>query len=116
MTVGFYMVAGWLFLVGLYGIITSRNLVHLVVCLAVVQSSTYVLLIAVGYKTGAGAPVFAVVPPGTPAVDPVVQALALTDIVVGATVTALLLSLAVQLHKHRGTLNPDALRTMKGGG
>jgi multicomponent Na+:H+ antiporter subunit C len=116
MTILFYIVAGWLFLIGLYGIITSRNFVHLVVCLAVVQSSTYVLLIAVGYRAGAGAPVFAVVPPGTPAVDPVVQALTLTDIVVGATVTALLLSLAVQAHKHRGTLNPDELRAMKGGG
>jgi multicomponent Na+:H+ antiporter subunit C len=115
MTGLFYIVAGWLFLVGLYGIITSRNLVHLVVCLAVAQSSTYVLLISIGYRAGASAPVFAVVPPGTPAVDPVVQALTLTDIVVGATVTALLLSFAVQVHKHRGTLNPDALRAMNDG-
>ena len=33
-----YAVAAWLFLVGLYGIITSRNMVHLVICLAVLQS------------------------------------------------------------------------------
>ena len=76
------------------------------VCLAVVQSSTYVLLLSVGYRGGAGPPIFADVPPGTPAVDPVVQALALTDIVVGATVTALLLALAAQVHKRLGTLDP----------
>ena len=35
-----YAVAAWLFVIGLYGIVTSRNLVHLVVCLSVVQSST----------------------------------------------------------------------------
>jgi multicomponent Na+:H+ antiporter subunit C len=109
-----YGVAVWLFVVGLYGIITSRHLIHLIVCLAIVQSSTYVLLLSIGYRTGAGAPIFATVPPGTPAVDPVVQALALTDIVVGATVTALLLALAVQVHKRRGTLDPHRLRSMRG--
>ena len=44
-----YAVAAWLFLVGLYGIVTSRHLVHLIVCLTVVQSSSYVLLLAIGY-------------------------------------------------------------------
>ena len=46
--------------------------------------------------------------------DPVVQALVLTDIVVGATVTALLLALAVQIHKHKGSLDPEELREMRG--
>lgn len=105
-----YLVAGWLFLIGLYGVVTSRDYVHLIGCLTVIQSSTYVLLLAVGYKLGAGAPIFADHPPGTPAVDPVVQALVLTDIVVGAAVTALLLSLIVQLQKHRGTVDPDELQ------
>ena len=69
-----YLVAAWLLIVGLYGIITSRHLVHLIMCLVVVQTSTYVLLLAIGFRNGATAPVFADVPVGTPAVDPVVQA------------------------------------------
>jgi multicomponent Na+:H+ antiporter subunit C len=109
-----YAVAAWLFLIGLYGIVTSRNLIHLVVCLSVVQSSTYVLLLALGFESGARAPVFFDVPPGTRAVDPVVQALVLTDVVVGVTVTALLLALAVQEHKRFGTLDPHELRAMRG--
>jgi multicomponent Na+:H+ antiporter subunit C len=51
---------------------------------------------------------------GTPAVDPIVQALMLTDIVVEATVVALLLALAVQLHKHTQKLNPDELGALEG--
>jgi multicomponent Na+:H+ antiporter subunit C len=109
-----FAVAAWLFLIGLYGIVTSQNLIHLVVCLSVVQSSTYVLLLAIGYRAEATAPVFADVPVGTPAVDPVVQALTLTDIVVGVTVTALLLALVVQEHKRFGTLDPDELRALRG--
>ncbi len=109
-----YAVAAWLLIMGLYGLATSRNLVHAIVCLAVLQSSTYVLLIAVGYRQGATAPIFADIPLGTPAVDPVVQALMLTDVVVEAAVTALLLALAIQVHKATGTLNPDELRALRG--
>lgn len=109
-----FFVAAWLLLIGIYGIVTSRNLIHLIVCLSVVQSSTYVLLLAIGYKSHAAAPVFLNVPLSTPAVDPIVQALVLTDIVVGATVTALLLGLVVQTHKRSGTLDPEALHSLRG--
>ena len=106
------VVTVWLFGIGIYGVITSRHYLHLIGCLSVVQSSTYVLLLSVGYRWGAGPPIFYDHPPGTPAVDPVVQALVLTDIVVGATVTALLLALALQVHKRRGTVDPEQLRPL----
>lgn len=108
-----WLVAAWLFGVGIYGIVTSRNYIHLIGCLSVCQSATYVLLLGIGFRWHAGAPIFYDHPPGTPAVDPVVQALVLTDIVVGAAVTALLLAIALQVHKRRGTLDPQALRPMR---
>ncbi len=109
-----FIVVAWILAVGLYGIVTSRHLIHLIVCLIIVQSSTYVLLLAVGYVTGAVAPYFYDIPVHTPAVDPVVQALALTDVVVEAAVTALLLSFAIQAHKRFGTLDPQELAELKG--
>ncbi|WP_428390929.1 sodium:proton antiporter [Lichenicoccus sp.] len=108
-----WLVAAWLMLIGLYGIVTSRHLVHLVICLSVAQSSTYVLLLSAGYRVAAAAPVFTKGHVGERAVDPVVQALALTDIVVGATVSALLLAISIQVYKRRGTLDPARLRTMR---
>jgi multicomponent Na+:H+ antiporter subunit C len=104
-----YVVAVWVVGVGLYGIVTSRDLVHLVICLSVLQSSSYLVLLAIGYVDGAQAPIYADVPLDTRAVDPVVQALTLTDVVVGTTVTALLLALTVQVHKRYGTLDPREL-------
>jgi multicomponent Na+:H+ antiporter subunit C len=109
-----YVVAVWLLLVGLYGAITSRHLVHMVICLAVAQSSTYVLLLAVGYRTGGRAPIFSDLPPGTPVVDPVVQALTLTDVVVEATVSAVLFALALQAQRRLGTADPDRIGTLRG--
>lgn len=115
MTVFVYAVAGWLLLVGCVGMSSSRNLIHTVVALSVAQSGTYVLLVAAGYQRSASAPVFSATnPPGAPIVDPVVQAMVLTDVVVAATVTALLLALTVQIAKRHGTLDPDELRELKG--
>ena len=104
-----YAIAAWLFVIGLYGIVTSRNFIHLIICLSVMQSSSYVLLLSIGYRTGATAPVFADIRVGTPAVDSIVQALMLTDIVIEVTVIALLLALAVQIYERTSTLDPDEL-------
>jgi multicomponent Na+:H+ antiporter subunit C len=109
-----FLVVAWIVAVGLYGLVTSRDVIHQIVCLIVVQSSTYVLLLGVGYVTGGVAPYFFDIPPHTRAVDPVVQALALTDVVVEAAVTALLLAFAIQAHKRFGTLDPHDLAEFKG--
>lgn len=58
-----YFVAAWLFAVGLYGIVTSRHMVHLVICISVVQSSSYVLLLTIGYRMGAAAPILPIFRP-----------------------------------------------------
>jgi multicomponent Na+:H+ antiporter subunit C len=73
------------------------------------------MLLAVGFQRAASAPVFGPSnPPTATVVDPVVQAMTLTDIVVSSTVTALLLALAIQIHKRHGTVDPDELRALRG--
>lgn len=110
-----YAAAVWLFLIGLYGVVTSRHLVHLCLSLTVVQASTYVLLTIIGYRQGLPAPIFTDgIRPGSAAVDPVVQALMLTDIVVEATVVALLLAITVRIHRRAGTADPNSVDMMQG--
>jgi len=109
-----YAVVAWVCLVGLYGIVSSRNLIHLALCLTVTQSSTYLLLLAVGYVQGGGAPIFKGVKLGTTSVDPVVQALSLTDIVVSVAVLGLILALAVGVFKRAGTVDPDEIAELEG--
>ncbi len=116
MSVYGYFVAAWLLLAGSFGIVRSRNLIHAVVCLSIAQAGTYVLLLSVGFQTSAPPPVFGS-PPSKPTrsvTDPVVQAMTLTDIVVSATVTALLLAIAIQVDKRHGTVDPDELRALRG--
>jgi multicomponent Na+:H+ antiporter subunit C len=113
-----YVVAGWLVLVGLYGVVTSRHLIHLALSLSVTQSAVWILLLAVGAEEQAVAPIVTggADQPVTDrdVADPVLQALSVTDIVVGAAVIALLLAFAVQIRKRCGTVDPAELRDLRG--
>jgi multicomponent Na+:H+ antiporter subunit C len=109
-----YLLAVFVFLAGLYGIVSSRDLIHITVCVSVCQSSTYVLLLAIGYRNHATAPVFGDIPTSRKVVDPVVQSLTLTDIVVAVAVSALLLALALKAFEHEGSLDPKQIAELKG--
>jgi len=111
-----YLVAVFVLLVGAFGIVRSRNLIHAVVSLSVSQAGTYVFLLAIGYQKKATPPVFGspAVKPNTSVTDPLVQAMTLTDIVVSATVTALLLAVAVQVNKRHGTIDVNDLAALRG--
>lgn len=109
-----YAIAAVLFVAGLVGVATSRSYIHLGVCLCVMQSATYVLLLALGYRHGGSPPITQSTPAGTPLTDPVVQALTVTDIVVSVVVLALIASLALQAHRHAGTVDPEKMRRTQG--
>ena len=109
-----YAVAAWICLVGIAGVATSKNLILLAVCLTVTHSSSYVLLLSVGYVKHGKAPIFIGTKLGTTAVDPVVQALTLTDIVVSVVVIALILALALDAHRLSGTVDPDQITDIAG--
>ena len=108
-----FAVAAWLFLVGLWGIVSSRNLIRSVLCLTVLQSASYLVLVGVGYRSHAKAPIVADIPAVEKVVDPTVQVLVLTDIVIEATITALLLAFVVQGHKRFGSVDPADLRPLR---
>ncbi len=108
-----YIVATWLFVIGLWGVVSSNNLVRTVLSLTVVQSATYLVFLGVGYRSGGKAPIVADIPTSSKLVDPVVQVLVLTDVVIEATVTALLLALVVQAHKRFGSVDPADLRALR---
>jgi multicomponent Na+:H+ antiporter subunit C len=95
--------------------VTSRNLIHITVCVSVCQSATYVLLLAIGYRNRGTAPIFSDIPTkGQRTVDPVVQSLTLTDIVVSVAIAALLLAFAVHAFEHHHSLDPSEIADMRG--
>jgi multicomponent Na+:H+ antiporter subunit C len=109
-----YLLAVFVFLVGLYGIVSSRDLIHLTVCVSVCQSATYILLLAIGYREHGTAPVYGDIPTSRKVVDPVVQAMTLTDIVVAVAVSALLLALALRVFDRNSSLDPSHVVGQRG--
>lgn len=112
-----YLAAILLFLIGLYGLIREKNVVRMILNLGLMESATYLLLIALGYRAGGTAPIFyeaTIVPGETVAVDPIVQALALTSIVIGVVTLALALALVIQLARHYRTLDARRMRELNG--
>lgn len=108
-----YLVVVWLAIIGLYGMAASRNIIHMIMCLSIFQSSVWIFLLTIGFRHEATAPIYDDVPPEVTGADPVLQALSITDIVVGAAITAVLLALAVQVHKRLGTLDPDQFNSIQ---
>lgn len=109
-----YLLAVFVFLVGLYGIVTSRDLIHITICLSVCQSATYILLLAIGYRKHATAPVFGDIPTSRKVVDPVVESLTLTDIVVAVAISSLLLALALRVYDRNNSLDPSDVVGQRG--
>lgn len=114
----FYALTFALLGVGLYGLLAKRNMLKKILGLVILDYAVNLLLVAVGYRSGKGAPIL--LPTDDPAafvrgsVDPLPQALVLTSIVIGLGVTMLLVAMALRLQQRYGTLDVDRMDRLKG--
>jgi len=94
--------------IGVFGVLTRKNIVKILLSLNIIETGINLLLVAFGYKNGGIAPIL-----GSPdsikhlssMVDPVPQALVLTSIVIGLGTTAFALGLTIRYYKTHGTLS-----------
>ena len=100
--------------IGLYIMLTKSNLIKVIIGINLIDTGVNLFLIAVGHFRGGTAPIFSAGAEESAAmVDPVPQALVLTAIVIGVSVLALALSLAIKLYRHYGTLNLRKIKELK---
>jgi multicomponent Na+:H+ antiporter subunit C len=92
-----------LFLLGVWGLIGKRNLIKKVISLSILNSALVILFVYLGSLSGATAPIM--LPGVANVVDPLPQALMLTAIVIGISLTALALVLVAKIHRRYGTLD-----------
>lgn len=92
--------AFFLMMIGLYGVLTNRNVFRLILGLGLMETGVNLFIVAASYWKGGKPPILGNVFE-TKAVDsfadPVPQALVLTSIVIGLGVTALALALMIRL-------------------
>ncbi|WP_018426849.1 sodium:proton antiporter [Hoeflea sp. 108] len=112
MTTGFLLV-----LIGMWGILRHRNILRIIIGFGLVDTGLHIVMVATGYITAGTAPIIdaglGIEQATTRAVDPVPSALVVTAIVIGFSVTAIMLAFAIRIHDARKTLSIDALTESK---
>ncbi len=107
----YYLAAVLLFLIGAYTMLTHPNLIKKVIGLNIMETSVFLLLVAIGYVEGGNAPI--VSPETHVYVNPLPHALILTGIVIAVSITAFALALIVKIYHHYGTLCTDQIAKMR---
>jgi multicomponent Na+:H+ antiporter subunit C len=108
--------------VGLYAVTVKKNLIKVIIGVVIIHNAVNLFLVLLGYRAPATGE--AVAPIVTHAlsgevlvdrsVDPVPQALILTAIVIGLSVVALMVVMAIRLHEKYGTFDLTEIRKLRG--
>lgn len=106
-----------LVLIGLWGVLTRRNILRIIIGFSLMGTGTHIVIVAIGYVTNGTAPIIdhalSLSEAASRAVDPIPSALAVTAIVIGMAVTAVMLAYAIRLYESKKTLSIDAFTESK---
>ncbi|MQY78966.1 MAG: cation:proton antiporter [Bacteroidetes bacterium] len=109
-----YILCFILFLVGLYGVLTQKNVIKIVIGLSFMEFSVFLFLTLIGFIEGGAAPILIKDVNPDLFVDPLPQAMVLTAIVISLATNAMLLTIAVRLYKKYGTFDIRRINQLKG--
>jgi multisubunit Na+/H+ antiporter MnhC subunit len=109
-----YLLCFILFLVGLFGVLTKRNVIKIVIGLSIMEFSLFLFFALIGYIDEGLAPIIVRNIPSTKFVDPLPQAMVLTAIVIGLATNAMLLAVAIRLYKKYNTFDIRKINSLKG--
>lgn len=109
-----YLLCFVLLLVGLYGVLTKRDLIKIILSIGILGYAVNLLLILFAYRKGSIYPILAKGKEVSQMVDPLPQALVLTSIVIELGTTAMLVALAIKLFEQYQTFDITKIRRLKG--
>ncbi|MFA5090501.1 MAG: sodium:proton antiporter [Candidatus Omnitrophota bacterium] len=109
-----YFLCFILFCVGLYCILRKRNIIKIIIGLAIIEYAVSLFFILTGYRLHGRAPIFARDQEILNMVDPLPQALVLTTIVISLVVMVIVVSLALRIYEKYGTFDITKIRRLKG--
>ena len=104
--------------IGLYGVVVKKNVVKIVISLAIIEYGINVLLVLIGYRIGGCAPILkqgmTVATFAAASVDPLPQALVLTAIMINLGLLILMVAICIRLYERYGTFDITEMRRLKG--
>ncbi|MEN3042700.1 MAG: sodium:proton antiporter [Fervidobacterium sp.] len=108
-----YYVAFIIIGIGLYGIVSQKNLFKQLISLSLIDTGVNMFIVALGYVDNMEAPIYSTITPTANFVDPLPQALVLTAIVIGVGILALGAMLLIHLNEDYGSVELDEIRAAK---
>ncbi|MCG8539223.1 MAG: NADH-quinone oxidoreductase subunit K [Clostridia bacterium] len=90
-------------LIGVYGLATSKNIIKSIICINITQTAVVLIFLNLGSFNFGDIPI--ITDEVIPMVDPLPQALMITTIIIGTTITALALMLSIKTFHYYGTLD-----------
>ena len=112
-----YVLCLLLLMIGVFGALSQKNLVKIILSVAVAEYAVNLFIVLLGYRAGGAAPIMASRDAASFAagsVDPLPQAMVLTAIVIGLGVLALMVAIALRLYHTYGTYDATEIRTLRG--
>lgn len=109
-----FIISILLVLIGITAMLTRYNLIKVIIGLTIVEAGVNLFIVSLGYREGGIAPIFTGAQEGAVMVMPTVQAMTLTNIVIGLATTALLLSFVMLIYRRYGTCDIREIRRLRG--
>ncbi|MDR3102095.1 MAG: sodium:proton antiporter [Methanocalculaceae archaeon] len=95
-------------------ILLKYNMIKMIMGLGILEGAVNLFLVALGYRESGIAPIFTNSPAnGSAMVMPTVQALTLTNIVIGVATMALMLVFVMLVYKKYGTVDANEMRRLR---
>ncbi|NQU18648.1 NADH-quinone oxidoreductase subunit K [bacterium] len=103
-----------LFSIGLYCVLRKRNIIKIIIGIAIMEYAINLFFILIAYRWQGRAPIMAQGREILGMVDPIPQALILTSIVIGLSVLALLVGIALRIFDKYNTFDITKIKRLKG--
>jgi multisubunit Na+/H+ antiporter MnhC subunit len=109
-----YILCLVLFSVGLYCVVRKRNIIKIIIGVAIMEYAANLFFVLCGYRIHGRAPIFARDQAVTNMVDPLPQSVALTAIVIGLSAMLALVVIAIRIYDRYGTFDITKINKLKG--
>jgi len=109
-----YILCFVLFSIGLYCVLRKRNLIKIIIGIGIMEYAVNLFFILIGYRTEGRSPILSRDQVIRNMVDPLPQAVVMTSIVIGLSVTLLLVAMAIRIYEKYGTFDITKINKLKG--
>ena len=92
----------------------KRNIIKIIIGIGIMEYAVNLFFVLIGYRTKGRSPIYSHDQVIKNMVDPLPQAVVLTSIVLGLSVTLLLISIAIRIYDKYGTFDITKIDKLKG--